>query len=128
MAMQAKHFDGGKSRVDLIPCDALMSVGEVFAYGAEKYGEHNWENGLPWGKLFGSTLRHLFKWATGEDRDDESGLPHLSHAATDVLMLLAYWVRNRIDLDDRWVPGVDDRHIVYGMGEIPIESEGGTPD
>lgn len=88
--MNAAHLDAGKPRVDLIPSCAILDIGRVFAYGSNKYGDFNWRRGMPWLKLYGSTLRHLYKWAAGEKLDDESALPHLAHAAANILMLMDY--------------------------------------
>lgn len=88
----ADHFDAGKPRLDLLPSEALEAVAGVLAYGASKYSEFNWRKGMLWRKLLGSTLRHLFQWARGQDLDAESGLNHLAHASCDALMLLTYVV------------------------------------
>lgn len=90
MQTSASHFDADKPRVDLIPAHALMEVGAVFAYGSKKYGDFNWRKGMAWLKLYGSALRHMFKWAAGEEMDDESGLPHTAHAVANILMLMDY--------------------------------------
>lgn len=99
-------FDGGKSRTDLIPPEPLMGAGEVFAFGARKYGDRNWEQGISVCRLYGALLRHLLAWLGGEQLDPESGLPHTSHAMCCMLMLHA--IDHRIaaghlspDLDDR---------------------------
>lgn len=92
--------DEGKIRTDLLPFDALEQVSEVLSHGATKYEARNWEKGFAWGRLLGAALRHLFSWAGGQDRDEESGLPHLAHAACCVLMLLALTTR-RVGVDDR---------------------------
>ena len=34
---EAKHFDAGKTRLDLLPVDALCQVADVLAYGEKKY-------------------------------------------------------------------------------------------
>jgi hypothetical protein len=94
-----KH-DQLKSRVDLIPTDVLMSVGDVLAYGANKYDTNNWLKGTNWLRYFGACLRHLYAWATGESVDKESGLPHLSHALCCLFFLSAYEMRG-IGEDDR---------------------------
>lgn len=98
--MSASHFDDGKPRVDLIPPHALLSIGDVFAYGATKYGDFNWRAGMPWLKLYASTLRHLLEWAAGRDTDKESGLPHLAHAVANILMLMDYAL-SRLGDDNR---------------------------
>ncbi len=96
----AKHFDEGKPPVDLIPWDAMREVSRVYGYGESKYGDFNYLKGMPWRKLYGSTLRHLFAWSIGEDLDAESGLPHLAHACCDILMLLTYALR-KLGTDNR---------------------------
>lgn len=65
-------------------------------------GERNWEKGLAWGRLSGALLRHLWAWMRGEERDPESGLPHLAHMACCALMLLASTLRG-VGEDDRAV-------------------------
>lgn len=99
-SLQAKHFDEGKPPVDLIPWDAMREVARVYGYGETKYGDFNYLKGMPWRRLYGSTLRHLFSWSVGEDLDKESGLPHLAHACCDILMLLTYAVR-KLGTDNR---------------------------
>lgn len=89
MSEPAIKHDEGKSRLDLVPYDALLMVGDVLAYGAKEYPDRNWERGLDWGRVFAATLRHLAKWASGERFDPDSKLPHLAHATADVMMLLA---------------------------------------
>lgn len=99
MTEGVKH-DALKVRLDLLPADALGEVGKVLTFGAAKYGERNWEAGMAWQRLYGAALRHLFAWQRGEDRDAETGLPHLAHAACCVLFLLAYSARG-LPGDDR---------------------------
>lgn len=82
-------LDDGKSRVDLLPPNALLKVGQVLAYGAQKYAPENWRRveGWRW-RYTAAALRHLFAWMRGEQMDQESNLPHLAHAACCVLFLL----------------------------------------
>jgi hypothetical protein len=98
------RFDAGKPRVDLIPADALLELGKVYAYGDAKYaaagGARNWEKGMPWGKVLGPLLRHLFKWMIGEKVDAESGQLHIAMVAWNALALLTYELRG-IGTDDR---------------------------
>lgn len=88
---EGRKDDQAKPRVDLLPGDALLEVGRVFGYGAAKYGPDNWRY-VPRGteRYLAATLRHLFAYmnpSTGPF-DDESGLPHLHHAAASLLMLI----------------------------------------
>lgn len=100
--MQGKKFDTEKVMLQLLPLDALEEVGKVLTFGAAKYGERNWESGIKYGRLFGAALRHLFSWFRGEDRDPETGLSGLAHAACCILFLLAYVIRGKGKVfDDR---------------------------
>jgi hypothetical protein len=98
--LEGVKYDKDKPRLDLIPPELLLRMGEVLGHGASKYGERNWEAGMLWGRVYGATLRHLMAWASGEEKDPETGLPHLAHAATNIAFLLAY--------DERCL-GTDDR-------------------
>jgi hypothetical protein len=105
-----KH-DVGKPRTDLLPFDALVEVADVLDYGARKYADRNWERGMAWGRMFGAALRHLFAWASGQERDPESGRLHLSHAACCVLMLLALTLR-KTGTDDRRLASDTERLVI----------------
>jgi hypothetical protein len=98
---EGKKFDSGKVRVELLPEMALVEVAKVLAFGAEKYGVDNWRKGMAWRRLIGAALRHLWAWSTGVDRDEETGLSHLAHAACCVLFLIDYETR-RVGTDDRF--------------------------
>ena len=95
-----KH-DADKPRLDLIPPEALIAVGEVFAYGAEKYEDWNWRKGMAHSRLVSALLRHLMAHQMGEDKDPESGHTHLAHMACNALMLLGSYL-NEDGVDDRW--------------------------
>lgn len=100
MADQVRKDDMGKPRWDLMPPQALNEVAKVFTYGVEKYAPRNWEAGMDWGRLFAAAQRHLWAFWDGEDYDAESGLPHLAHAAWNVLALLTYQLKG-VGTDDR---------------------------
>jgi hypothetical protein len=84
----------------LLPSDAVDDVLEVLQYGATKYGDRNWERGMSWSRPFSALMRHMWSWWRGETYDQESGKPHLAHAACCVLFLLAY-ERRGVGVDDR---------------------------
>lgn len=100
---EAVKHDDGKYALDLLPYGALMQVGSVLRFGAQKYAAHNWRNGggLSWSRLLAAALRHLFAWGRGEDYDPETGYNHLAHAACCVLFLLDYTIEGG-GTDDRW--------------------------
>ena len=101
---EAKKFDGGKLQYHLIPQQSLAYVVRVLMFGARKYGEHNWLDGMKWSRLTDAAERHLKAFMTGSDLDKETKLPHLAHAICCLLFLLTYSIRGI---------GEDDRTIEY---------------
>lgn len=98
--MTGHKADAGKLGYHLLPSDAIEEVVKVLDFGAAKYSERNWERGMRFSRPFSAMMRHMWAWWRGEDKDPESGLSHLAHAACCVLFLLAYEER---------VLGFDDR-------------------
>jgi hypothetical protein len=93
---EARKFDNQKNRWDLMPFRALDSVARIMTYGAQKYGDRNWENGTNPAfvmRQLAAAYRHLHSHMTGNKFDVESGLMHLAHAATDILMALELELR-----------------------------------
>lgn len=89
-----KH-DQGKSRLDLIPPEALFAMAEVLGFGANKYGDRNWELGIDPDRLYAALQRHLWAWWGGEEEDEESLLPHLWHALAGISMLITLQQRGK---------------------------------
>lgn len=98
--IEGRKDDGGKARHDLIPPELLEGVAAVLTFGAEKYGERNWEKGMKWGRPFAALMRHMWAWWRGEKVDPETGFSHLWHAACCIAFLIAFEQR---------ATGVDDR-------------------
>jgi len=112
---EAVHYDKGKARMDLIPPEALISLGEVLGHACEedpstnkpnKYEERNWEKGMPWHKVYGSLQRHLTAFWSGEDIDPESGEPHIELALANLTFLVTYTRRGT---------GTDTRPTTKGL-------------
>ena len=99
-------YDEDKLRFDLLPPKALELLAEVYTSGAKKYEDRNMEMGMSWGRVFGAAMRHLWAFWRGEDKDAESGLYHLAHAAWCCLTLLDYVSHKQFKkFDDRAVNG-----------------------
>lgn len=100
--VKANRFNQNKPGTYLIPADALLDIAKVYDFGAIKYGAHNWCSGLEWDKGTSASLeRHLLKWRSGEDVDEESGLPHDLHIAWNAITMVAHRLRG-IGIDDRF--------------------------
>lgn len=87
-----KH-DKGKLRLDLIPPEMHRALGEVLTFGADKYGDRNWEQGISEDRLYAACQRHLLAHREGEKHDNESGLPHVYHAFCNLGMLVTLTMR-----------------------------------
>ena len=94
-------FDSGKRRVDLVPTEAVNAIADILTAGAVKYGEHNWRHGMDWSRVYGAAQRHLLAFWGGDDIDDESGMPHIWHALTNIAFLVSYQAMS-VGRDDRW--------------------------
>lgn len=97
LAYLAEHTGTGlksdnekEERFDLLPPFALRQVARVYGFGARKYAPQNWRKGMAWMRLYAAIQRHTTAWASGEDIDPESGLPHLAHAAFSCLALIEF--------------------------------------
>jgi len=97
---EGNKFDGGKLPWHLLPPDALEEITRVLQFGANKYGDRNWEQGMAWHRPFSALMRHMWAWWRGEDTDPETGITHLAHAGCCILFLLAYEKRG-VGTDDR---------------------------
>lgn len=93
-------YDTGKLRLELVPIEATEAMAKAFTYGANKYGDWNWSNGIAHSRLFGAALRHMWAYFKGEDMDKESGNHHLDHALASLAMLKASIINNK-GKDDR---------------------------
>lgn len=81
-------FDDSKPRWDLLPLKAVGAVVDVLTYGARKYQPDGWRK-VPDARrrYYAAAMRHLAAWWGGSPVDEESGLPHLAHAACCLLFL-----------------------------------------
>lgn len=67
----------GKPRYDLIPTELLKRLAELYARGAEKYGDENWKlaNSEEEFKRFkASAYRHFIQWFSEWDTDEDHGV------------------------------------------------------
>lgn len=93
--------DAGKARWDLVPLDSLAGAVDVLTDGAVKYADRNWEEGMRYGRVYASLMRHLVAWFQCEEQD-ESGHHHLDHVVANALMLSSIVKRDKYkDWDDR---------------------------
>lgn len=86
-----RDMASGKGRFDLVPGISHYLVACIFEDGCKKYGNRNWEKGIPIGTFVDSAMRHLEKYKMGM-RDE----PHLSMAGWNIFC--AIWTAAMIVL------------------------------
>lgn len=89
MTNNFKH-DNGKPRLALVPPELIEAVGTVRTFGVQKYGDSEcWEKVEVY-RYKDAMVRHLVAYLKdSKSVDDESGLPHLWHAACNIAFLIA---------------------------------------
>lgn len=76
---------------------------KVWAFGAKKYGVHNFREGISYLRILSALRRHTNAIIRGEDRDPETGCLHAAHVRCCAAMLIVF--HGRQDLDDRYKNG-----------------------
>ena len=109
-----KKHDTGKPPITLLGRDFLEGTAQVMRFGAEKYNRYNWCGGISHTRLADAAMRHLIAWASGEDIDHESGLPHIDHASASLNMLRG---------NQRLHPELDDRYRGPEMQDIEARKD-----
>ena len=84
----------GKGRMDLLPAEAILRLTRWYEWGAKKYGDHNWEKGMPIARYLDAALRHAFKYMAGAGDED-----HLSAAVWNLLCIM-YHEHHQPELQD----------------------------
>ncbi len=75
-----RSSDAEHVRFDLITPIGLRRLAETCAEGARKYGDFNWQQGIPASQMLNHAIRHIYLWLEGDNRED-----HLAHAAWNIL-------------------------------------------
>lgn len=68
-----RSTDCNAVRYDLISPVGLEALARAYAEGAQKFGEFNWENGMPAVDLINHALRHIFEFLAGKRDEDDLG-------------------------------------------------------
>ena len=88
-------YDSAKPKMNLLPPKALIEVGKVLTFGAEKYGPENWKELEDLQNRYtAGALRHIFAHMDGEKLDPETGLSHMAHALCCLLFKLEIELEN----------------------------------
>ena len=80
--------DSGKPRPTLVPVSLIKAVTAIRKYGCQKYHDpDNWRKVEPQ-RYRDALYRHWLAYLGGEEKDEESGLPHLWHMACNLAFLI----------------------------------------
>ena len=60
----------GKGRFDLLPMCVLLRLARHYEAGCSKYGDRNWEKGIPAHSFADSAMRHFVKYMDGQKDED----------------------------------------------------------
>lgn len=97
----ARKYDTGKPQYSLIPTEALDGLARLYTQGAEKYDARNWEKGMDFSRLYDALQRHVQKWWSGQDYDQDDGQHHLLSVIWCAMALYTYQVRYMDSFDNR---------------------------
>lgn len=107
----------GKGRMDLVPPFSIMFLSRIYEVGCLKYGDRNWEKGIPISRYVDSALRHLQKYQSGM-RDE----PHLSMALWNISCAL--WTGAMVTIGLRPIELFDlPNHVSEGLVKPLSEHE-----
>ena len=87
---QTAKADAGKPQLTLVPRRIIWAIARVREYGCKKYpegGVDNWKQ-VEKERYRDAMMRHILQYLDDPDGvDEESGLPHLWHLATNCAFL-----------------------------------------
>ena len=83
-----RDIQEGKGRCDLLPACAILRLARHYENGCKKYGDRNWEKGIPIHSYIDSAIRHLMKYLDGQTDED-----HLCAAAWNCMC--AMWTEEK---------------------------------
>ena len=86
---QTIKMDDGKPRLSLMPRDIIYAIVRVREYGLTKYTDPESYKKVSIDRYKDAFLRHFMSYLDDSNSiDDESGLPHLWHAAWNIATLI----------------------------------------
>ena len=88
--------DAADHRFDLVSPFGLFRLAKIYAEGAKKYGDRNWELGQPFGDVLNHAERHRCLWKKGDRSED-----HLAKVAWGMFAIMHYEENPNEEKDDQ---------------------------
>lgn len=85
----------GKGRPDLISPFGLNRLAKWYELGSMKYGDRNWEKGMPFSRYTASMFRHVIQWMMGDESED-----HLAAVTWNALGIIHHQELGELEWDD----------------------------
>lgn len=146
--VEARRYNKGKIRFELISKLATLEKAKVYTLGAHKYtlykdsdgnvikgaditledackydiiadGSNNWKDGLRFTEVLESLRRHIEAFSKGEDYDPDLKTYHLANAAWNIDVLLEQYTTH---------PELDDRRNTYFNKRVALDIDGVIAD
>jgi len=135
---QARRYNSGKLRYDLLPPFAINEIVRIFSIGSDKYtlrdkegnvtdsADFNWSKGQKWTHTLASAERHINKFKMGADFDTDysqellqkwGNVYHIAAAAWNLIVLLEFY-RTHSELDDRRFGYLNTKKIALDIDEV----------
>lgn len=100
-----------KLPLDLVPTTGIEAESLAFLEGALKYGKFNWRvAGVRSSVYIAAMLRHLNKFANGENADPITNVPHLASIRACANIILDAQLNGKL-MDDRAPRSPNSMHI-----------------
>jgi len=90
-----RDTDADKPRYSLVPPKVLRRIVMIFTKGAVKYGDHNYQKGMPYSRYLDSAIRHEEQFRDGETDED-----HLAQACWNLMAIMFHQEYGPEGLDD----------------------------
>lgn len=96
------RLNQGKPETSQLDPRFLLQLSQLMTDSSYKYGKFNWAKGQEYHTPYDSCMRHLLKFMSGEDLDQESGHSHIVHAMANLMILWTSVQLNNKELDTRY--------------------------
>lgn len=101
-----RDTDENKPRYSLVPPRVLKRIVMIYTLGAIKYGDHNYQKGMPYSRYLDSAGRHIEDFRDGKTNED-----HLAQACWNLMGIMFHQEYGPEGLDDvtpLWNPDEGD--------------------